>query len=340
MGLGGKRELLARALRWSGASFLLSHAPPKDMLLVLNYHRIGQRESDLFDPGVFSATGEQFDRQLAYLKRRVELVSLEEALLYVEGKSGGGRHCRALITFDDGYLDNYLTAYPILRSHNVQGVFFLVSTMVGSAAIPWWDHIAYLVKTAKNRRFSLQYPAELDVHLERDGLDVSLRSILRLYKRAENTDSTRFIHELAEASRGEDLPPAERRFLNWDEARAMQQGGMAFGSHTYSHPVLSQLSPGEQLNELQKSRSIMSDELARPIDVLAYPVGATTSFTTETQQAARDAGYRAAFSFYGGTNYKGSTSPYDVKRIAIDDSSSTRFQVQTSIARISGRYWP
>jgi hypothetical protein len=104
---GGKRELLARGLLWSGASFLLAQLPVRDSLLVLNYHRIGNAEDDLFDPGVFSATAEEFDNQIAYLKRRLSLVTLEEALAFIDGtEKEKTRCCRVLITFDDGYLDN------------------------------------------------------------------------------------------------------------------------------------------------------------------------------------------------------------------------------------------
>jgi peptidoglycan/xylan/chitin deacetylase (PgdA/CDA1 family) len=245
-----------------------------------------------------------------------------------------------LITFDDGYLDNYEIAFPILRSHGAQGVFFLATSMVGSCHIPWWDHIAYLVKTARMRQFSLRYPADLIVNLDESGLAESLRSILRLYKRPENSDPARFIRELAEESEGEEPPGTLRRFLNWDEAREMSRGGMAIGSHTHSHHVLSQLEPDRQYEELSKSKAILKENLGVEADVLAYPVGARTSFTGETQRLAQEAGYRAAFSFYGGTNLPGKTSPYDITRIGIDGQSWSRFRVQTAVCRFSGSYWP
>jgi peptidoglycan/xylan/chitin deacetylase (PgdA/CDA1 family) len=337
----GKRELLAHGLHWSGASFLLSQLPPRDMLLVLNYHRIGDSDGDLFDPGVFSATADQFDSQISYLKRRVTVVDLEEALAFVNGTlKEKARRCRALITFDDGYLDNYDTAYPILRSHGVQGVFFLATSMVGSSQVPWWDHIAYLVKTAQRRRFVLRYPVDLMVDIDKNGLAESLRAILTSYKRPENSDPARFIRDLAEEAGGQDLPGTLRRFLNWNEAQQMMAGGMAIGSHSHSHHVLSQLKPDEQYQDLVRSRSILKEKLGAEPDVLAYPVGARTSFTTQTQNAARDAGYRAAFSFYGGINTRGKTSPYDVNRISVDDKSWNRFQVQTNVCRFTGSYWP
>ena len=333
--------MLARGLYWSGASLLLSQLPARDSLLVLNYHRIGNPDDDLFDPGVFSATADQFNDQISYLKRHISLVTLDEALAFIEGTNKDrNRCCRVLITFDDGYLDNYEIAFPILRTHGAQGVFHLATSIVGSCDVPWWDHIAYMMKTARRRSFSLSYPADLTVDIDKTGIAAALRNILKLYKQPNNTDPVRFLRELAEASRGEEPPGTQRRFLNWEEAREMSKGGMVIGSHTHSHTVLSQLAPDRQLEELSKSRTILKEQLGVEAEVLAYPVGARTSFTDKTQKLAREAGYRAAFSFYGGTNLPGMVSSYDVKRIGIGDQSRSRFRVQTAVCRLTGGYWP
>ena len=194
---GGKRELLARGLFWSGVTSLLGQLPPRDSLLVLNYHRIGNPDDDPFDPDVFSATGDQLSEQISYLRRHVSVVTLEEAQAFVDGtRREKTPRCRVLITLDDGYLDNYQVAFPILRSHGVQGVFFLVTSLVGSCAVPWWDHIAFLMKTARLRRFSLHYPADLAVDLVENGMTKSLRDVLGLYKSPGNADPERFIREV------------------------------------------------------------------------------------------------------------------------------------------------
>lgn len=339
--LGGKREFLAGGLYWTGVTSLLTQMPARASLLVLNYHRIGDPENDLFDPGVYSTTGDQLSEQISYLKRHVSLVTLEEALAFVDGtlKEKAPR-CRVLITFDDGYLDNYQMAFPILRSHGAQGVFFLATGMVGSCCVPWWDHVAFLMKTARQRRFSLHYPADLAVDLVESGMTKTLREVLRLYKKPGNVDAQRFIQELKEAARGDDLPATPRRFLNWDEAREMIAGGMAIGSHTHSHTVLTQLDPKQQRHDLSQSRLLLKQHLGIEADVLAYPVGDQSSISDQTRRSAREVGYRAAFSFYGGTNLPGVTHPYDIKRVGVGAQSWPRFRVQAAICRLTGNYWP
>jgi peptidoglycan/xylan/chitin deacetylase (PgdA/CDA1 family) len=341
MRFGGKRELLARGLLWSGASFLLTQLSARDSLLVLCYHRIGNANDDLYDPFLFSATAEQFDDQLSYLKRRLSLVTLEEALSFIDGTcKDKAPRCRVLVTFDDGYLDNYEIAYPILRSHGAQGLFFLATGMVGSCQVPWWDHIAYLLKTAQRRRFTLRYPSDLEVDMDRDGLMESFKAVLKSYRDPGMEDPARFIRELAEEAQAEDRTQTPRRFLNWDEAREMTKGGMAIGSHTHSHPELSHLEPDRQYEELSVPRTILKEQLGVEAETLAYPFGGRTNFTDETQRIARELGYRAAFSFYGGTNLPGRILPHNVSRIGVGNHSWSRFRVQTAVCRFTGRYWP
>jgi peptidoglycan/xylan/chitin deacetylase (PgdA/CDA1 family) len=327
---------------WSGAALLCGSLPARNTLLVLVYHRIGNRDEELFDPGIFSATGEQLDEQIAYLKRVVSLVTLEEALAFIEGKLQEKKpRCRVLITFDDGYLDNYEIAFPVLRSHGVQGVFFLSTGLIGSSSVPWWDEIAFVLKTARERRFSLRYPTDLRVDLVEDGVQTSIRNVIELYKSPANKDPERLIRELEEMTKGEDLPENGRRFLSWDEAKAMIGGGMAIGSHCHSHCVLSKLQLEEQSRELNQSRGLLKERLGINAEAIAYPIGGITSFSEQTQALAQKAGYSIAFSYYGGTNPLGQPNPYNVKRTGIlADQSQLRFRVQTTTCRATGKYWP
>ena len=84
---GGKREMLARGLFWTGVSSLLGQLPARDSLLVLNYHRIGNPDDDPFDPGVFSATGDQLNEQISYLKRHVAMVPSKRHMLSATERS-------------------------------------------------------------------------------------------------------------------------------------------------------------------------------------------------------------------------------------------------------------
>jgi hypothetical protein len=100
------------------------------------------------------------------------------------------------------------------------------------------------------------------------------------------------------------------------------------------------LGPEQQHQELAQSRAILAVQLGINVDALAYPVGNVNSFSDQTEKLAREAGYRASFSFYGGTNKAGMTRSYDIKRVGVGDQSWSRFQVQAAICKVTGSYWP
>jgi peptidoglycan/xylan/chitin deacetylase (PgdA/CDA1 family) len=314
---------------------LLETMPKRRGLLILNYHRIGNAEETPFDSGVFSATTEQFNSQITYLKRRFHMATLEEALSMLDGEVPRGTS--VLVTLDDGYLDNYTLAFPILRRHGVQAVFFLPTAFVGTGKLPWWDVIAYIIKHSAKEHIHLEYPEPANFDLIGEGpKQVSVR-ILRLFTQAVVKDPEHFITELekvCEVSRPQGR--VERCFLDWNEAREMQQHGMAFGSHTHSHEILTKLSPEMQREEARCSREILEHELNRRIDILAYPVGLKHCFSADTISALKQTGYRAAFSYYGGSNRQGEIQPFDIRRYGVSDLSFARFRMQTTLRALTG----
>jgi peptidoglycan/xylan/chitin deacetylase (PgdA/CDA1 family) len=79
--------------------------------------------------------------------------------------------------------------------------------------------------------------------------------------------------------------------LTWAQIREMQQGGIAIGSHTVSHPYLTRLSADALAQELTQSRTAIAAETGMATDLFCYPHGDED----ETVRAAvRTAGYRLA----------------------------------------------
>ena len=97
--------------------------------------------------------------------------------------------------------------------------------------------------------------------------------------------------------------PAELATLRWDELQALADDGVEIGSHTVSHPRLTQIGGSELQRELSESRERIADEIGRPCRYLAYPYGDENS---RVRAAARQAGYAAAFAL------PGRTAPVDV----------------------------
>ena len=333
-----KRERFARFAATVQLTRIVEALPKRSNIVGLTYHRIGDGEASDYDGGVYSATVDELDAQLAHLKKRYDVLTPAEVVNIATGKVPA--RSGVVITFDDGYLDNYEVAFPVLRKHGLSAMFFLPTSYVGTGYVPWWDRIAYVVKRATRPVIRLSYPHQAEFDIERLGRDMACLQVLRLYRDAATTDPDRFERELQQACEQE-CPTfaATPRFLNWDQAREMLRAGMSFGSHTHTHQILSKLTSEEQLVEVQTSRDILQRELQVPVDVLAYPVGSRHTFSDVTVNALKKTGYRAAFSHYGGGNRGGAIDAFDIRRESVGGASYSRFRLQTALSAATGTLW-
>jgi peptidoglycan/xylan/chitin deacetylase (PgdA/CDA1 family) len=106
--------------------------------------------------------------------------------------------------------------------------------------------------------------------------------------------------------------------MSWSDIQAMQQGGMQFGGHTRSHPVLTMVSPDQVQAEVKGSRTDLERELKTPVYAFAYPFGA---YNAVTQAAVQRAGYWGSCSVKSGLNTL-KTPSYALRRIEIYGTDS------------------
>jgi peptidoglycan/xylan/chitin deacetylase (PgdA/CDA1 family) len=328
-----KRELAATVLKRSGALALLEMVRSKPGILIVNHHRVGDAANTRFDRDVFSASADSFDMQLQYFKHHFPIVAGEELEDLVSGKTPLKRTYIA-ITFDDGYINDYLVSFPILKANGCAGTFFLVPQYVGTATVPWWDEIAYLVRNSPKPQIALQYPVPVTISLE-GNREEAIRNVLRHYKRPDNHDGERLLGELREQA-GCAVPSTGRRFITWDEAREMRSAGMAIGSHTQSHGILGQMAPEAQRWELSESRKNIEAGIGTDVRSLAYPVGIHGAFDQTTESIARSLGYKMCFSFYGGINTPAHLQPTNLLRMATN-RDPLLFRAETVLLSRIGR---
>jgi len=105
----------------------------RDRAVVLLFHRVGEA-----CPGdEIGMPVERFTRFCDFLARHFEVVSL--AALVERLRTGGDLSGMAVITFDDGYLDNHEVAAPILRKVGLPASFFVSTGYIGTERVPGWD---------------------------------------------------------------------------------------------------------------------------------------------------------------------------------------------------------
>jgi peptidoglycan/xylan/chitin deacetylase (PgdA/CDA1 family) len=297
------RPLIGRAWKWSG-------------VLALNYHRIGDGNISEFDRALWSASTEAFDIQVGWLKKNFDVVSPSD--LADIFKKRNGRY--VLITFDDGYRDNYSAAFQILKHHRVPATFFVTTGFIDQPRVPWWDEIAWMVRASRQTSISLPdwHPRPL-VITEPDREKV-IHTLLRTYKSIPTACTGDYLEALGDALGIERcaLSAADELWMSWDMLREMQSAGMTVGGHTVTHPILARMPREAQQTEIQGCARRLAEELTEPMRYFSYPVGGKTSFNTDTRECLKDHNVQFAFSYYGGYQSFDNWDEFDIRRLSVE----------------------
>jgi peptidoglycan/xylan/chitin deacetylase (PgdA/CDA1 family) len=324
-----KREFLARRLNNAGALRWIEHTARRPSLLVLTYHRIGNPSARSDYGPVYSATAARLEAQAKLVRDTYRLLTLDEVVELATERFRGLREPSALITFDDGYRDNFETAFPVLDALRVRATFFLPTGFLQASRLPWWDHIAHVISHCELSVLRLDWPKALVLELGALPRTRAIARVVQVYldHHAEvDANGGRQFRAHLEDRAGLSLDEAELgrgRFLTWDDARALVDAGMSIGSHARSHRSLASLSEGEQICELAESKRTLEAELGRTVEALAYPYGWPGTFDSTTERLALEAGYKVAFTSMAGVNHALTTTPMAVRRLGVGSADST-----------------
>lgn len=289
-------------------------------LTVVNYHRIDdpyRKDFDSFKPNV-SATPQDFDRQLDYLAQWFHVVSLKDIAAWLDGRKDLPPHA-ALITFDDGYLDNYTSAFPLLQKYKFPALVFLTTGHIGTDAPFYWDMAAYCF--AHTQHDHLAFPDGRVEHWSNpDQREQVSKHWIELMKTLPQAEKQIYVDHLPTLL-GVAIPIGffQGLMMDWDQVREMQKDGIEFGAHTIRHPILTRISLEQAREEVTGSKSRIEEELGEPVLGFAYPNGQASDLNEDIQRVVADSGIRAAFTLLNGPSSHDEVkrSPYTIRRIFI-----------------------
>jgi peptidoglycan/xylan/chitin deacetylase (PgdA/CDA1 family) len=279
-------------------------------LIILNYHR---------------AIGMKLRPQLLYLRRHYRVMHLEDALReFYTSSSVRDRRIPLVLTFDDGYLDNYIYGWRLAQMLQVPFTVFLIPGYSESGNCFWWLAGAYLVEHTTVDKVTVEgYTYHLADSAQRRDLvktiDLHLRYAPSVAEReAFLVDMQRALEVSlpCRATRGDKdtaLP------LTWAEIRKMEESGwVSFGAHTMHHPVLGYLTDTEEVRrEIEVSRHVLEEQLGHSVRLFAYPIGKSEHIGKAGQRLVQSAGYDWAVTTCEDVN-TARTNPYLLNRLPGD----------------------
>jgi len=286
-----------------GMSLLNNFINKQSQSGVLYFHRV-LKTPDPFCPD--DPTIEEFDRLLGTLKHFFDIMPLASE----QTKNKPLLH----ITFDDGYLDNYHNALPILEKHGLKATFFIATAGVSEGFL-WQDELAHWFRHADKDALAKLPSVNND---GKSSLSLKGTQDILLNERAEHYH--RWISKLKfmpiverqswlEIFYSTPAPHACARIMMTVEMlKHLEALGHEIGAHTHTHTILSTLSEQEAKDEILRSRDELEHIIGKAPRFFAYPNGLPErDFTQTHQNLVANAGFIGAFSTEDGGISEGSS---------------------------------
>lgn len=260
------KKMVFAILRMSGVPYLVRELVQRQKVTILVYHKLA--------PEVAAV-------HFAALRKRYELISLEEYLEYRTDQQKGLPLKSLIVTLDDGHKNNYALK-PLFQKYGIRSTIFLCSGLAGT-----------------NRHFWFETE-----------MDNAVRQQLKILSNDER------LQVLAEMGFSESAEQKDRQALSAREIEEMK-GLVNFQSHTVFHPVLPRCSESGSLTEISASKAELESKFGLSINALAYPNG---DYTLREIEAAHASGYQCALSLDPGFNSR-ETPAFQLRRICINDDA-------------------
>lgn len=287
----------------------------KNGVYCFNFHRIGDTSSCKYDPNVFSCSAEDLKQHLLFIKSNFEVIDQARFIDLINNDAPVDQRL-AYITFDDGYVDNYELAFPLLTSLEIPATFFVATGLIESETIPWWDEIAWHIKHCHLDELRLQ-SWQKTISLSQSTEQQNIREVLSQFK----SSPTSIEEQLLELRRttGLVLENYQNEFMTWQHLIEMEAAGMTIGAHSHSHRIFSSLNAKELSHELSYAKKLLEEQLSSPVLSISYPVGDASTYNHEMFDEIERQGYQLAFTFRYYINREIQHNKFQLARLSISE---------------------
>ena len=252
-----------------------------------------------------------FKEQMEVLAREYHPISLDEASVFVQGQKDLPRRS-VVVTFDDGYADNYDVAMPLLNKIGVPATFYVTVDPVEKRRLPWPARMRYAIFITKNSAW-----------VDPDGQTWPLAESRQREKAFER--ACEYCCKLAGTEQDEFVSASEGQLqcaltqapamMTWDDVRGTVKQGHIIGSHTMTHPNMAHIKQDAVRQEMAESKKILERELGAAVVHFSYPCPALQPHWTErTVMVSQQCGYQTAVTTNRGVARR-NDNPLQLKRI-------------------------
>jgi peptidoglycan/xylan/chitin deacetylase (PgdA/CDA1 family) len=333
-------DAVKRGLHYGGALAVTRQFRRSGTAVILRYHSVCEDAGSplpYIDPGL-SVPLEGFDRQMRFLRERYAPVSVDDIVEAI----GGGRPLPPLavaVTFDDGYRDNHLYAFPVLRKYGIPGAFYITAGCVEMGDPLWTSRLRFYFMATREPSLALTYPEPVVLDLRSPAArNASFARTIATIKSAGKERGGDIFRDVEARLRVTDLAALRDTMMTWAEIDDMGRGGMTIGAHTLTHPNLPGLPPEEAMAEIAGSKSLIEEKIKAPVLHFAYPNGRGVShFNEPVRDMVKKAGFLSSVTSIDGP-VRRNDDPFTLRRLGVyrKHADIARLALDIERARLEG----
>lgn len=233
-----------------------------------------------------------FREQIAFMKSNFNIVTMEQVLEAISTKEKLPEKA-LLLTFDNGYADNYNVALPILEEYGVQGSFFIPGKTFMTHQLLDVNKIHYVLASANIYNLVEDLKKEMDYYRGQEFQYASTEELFAKYAVASRFDikETVFVKQMLQTVLPEKLRNiissklfakyvgvteeqlAYELYMSKEQIRTMKRHGMFIGIHGYDHYWLGNLPVEQMENDISLALDALDEFVDRKQWVMNYPYG-------------------------------------------------------------------
>lgn len=279
---------------------------------ILCYHRVSGYKNNYFDPNYPLITSvKNFRKQILKIKSKYKIVSLDEFIHHINSNSD---EYLVVITFDDGYSDNYDDLLPIVNELQIPVTIFVTTSFLSSEPFIWWYELWSFIK--KNEKIIFN-GKENSIKSKKQKIKFFNYISYKIINKKNNQNVNNLIDHIKNV---EVCRLSKSISLKIDQLKLLKQNPyISIGSHSVTHANLSLLNNLELKKELIQSKKKLEEIIEDKIDNFAFPFGTNNEITEREITETKKIGYQCSVTTLNEI-IKKNTNLFSLPRIGIDNS--------------------
>ena len=275
-------------------------------LQILLYHGVTkEKTSSVFNYSKKHLEVEVFEAQIRNIKDKYNIISMDEVIkLKMAGRPWPEKSIA--VTFDDGFMNNFTVALPILKKYEIPTTFYICSGMINTDMMFWVDQIEDCIARCPKKKIEimLKYKRSFDID-DDDRKIAAINEIKKFCKLANKDTKNKVVNDLIYATGISPSVQAWKDYtlMGWDQVQEISNNELfIIGGHTLYHDILSSQPEKNMKLDIATTLSLIEYNTGIKTEHFSYPEGQKNHYNDAVIDALKDNGIKCCPSAIHGIN--------------------------------------